>query len=164
MAMTDDEEFFPRLVAISQCLCAEITVRELPTPCFCGVLSGAALIADYCNPESEGNGMAYVRLLGISPLGSGNPSAPTVCAPPLEAVIEVGILRCAPMLADDGSPPDMQQQLATARLAAADMAAALSAITCCLPDSRDVSVQGWQPVGPDGGCVGGAWTAVLAGG
>jgi hypothetical protein len=161
--MRDDNDFFPKLLAISQCLCAEITTRELPEPCFCGVIHGNLAPADYCNSGGNGNGMAWVRLVGIAEQQGANPAEFSYCGTPLEAVIEVGILRCALVIGEDGSLPTEEEQLIAARVAAADMAASLSALRCCV-NKKDVRVLSWQPVGPEGGCVGGAWTAVLQSG
>lgn len=161
--MRDDDQFFPKMLAISQCLCAEITVRELPAPCFCGIIPGASLIADYCDATNEGNGMAWVRLVGVSEAFQ-DQSPVSACNGPLEAIIEVGIVRCAIGVGDNGELPSYEDQLTATRLAAADMAAALAAIRCCLPNKKDVRVGGWVPLGPEGGCVGGAWTAVIQGG
>jgi hypothetical protein len=162
--MTDDSDFFPKLVAISQCLCAEITVRGLPETCFCGVIHGAAIPADYCESGLQGNGMAWARLVSITEVQSqGQDPQASFCGSPLEAVIEVGILRCALGLSESGMPPTVEQHMEAARLAAADMAASLAAIRCCV-NKRDVRVLAWQPMGPDGGCVGGAWTAVVQSG
>jgi hypothetical protein len=158
--MRDDSSFFPRLLALQQCLCDEITARGLPAPCFCGVIHGNLVPADYCDTGLAGNGMAWVRLVGIAEVQGQDPTQASMCGSPLEAVVEVGILRCAITLHEDGTPPTEVEQFEAARLAAADMAASLAALRCCI-NKKDVKVMAWQPLGPDGGCTGGAWTAVL---
>lgn len=160
----DDALFFERMLILSQCLCQAIEDAGLPKPCFCGVVPGDAAIADYVSCETDtGCGMAWVRLVSITPSET-EVLQFTPCMPPLVALMEVGVLRCAFGLNDDGTPPDEQKQLLTVRQTLADMAASLKAITCgCTGFGRgDVQIINWVPLSESGGGVGGAWNFSLA--
>lgn len=157
----NDPHFYERMLSLSACLCGKITEKELPEPCFCGVITGDRITADYCQSTGGKDGMAWVRMVGITEqemgdVGGANIMSSSHCATPLIADVEVGILRCAPAPGLDGAPPTEGAYLASAQLQMADMNAALEAIRCCF-GRKDIRVQGWTPMGPDGGCLGGAW-------
>lgn len=167
--MIEDLRIWPLTVRLAGCLCEELADAGGPPLCFCGVVPGEAAAYDYCSPcDSGGCGMAWVRLAGVVPLNtvSTGSFAGVVpgggrCAPALAAVYEVGVLRCAPTL-DGGELPDVATQLTAAHLQASDMAAAGRAAACCFKsDGRFIDVGGWAPLGPAGGCLGGAWTVTV---
>lgn len=160
--LTLDTVFYPRLLALRECLCSVIKERELPDVCFCGLVPGAAVPLDYAGACSNGrSGMAWVRLTGLFPApifveGSGGF---TPCGTPLIASVEVGIARPAPVFDARGNPPSYEAQQESAAWVMADMAAAQYAITCCFPAHlREVRLSAWTPIGPEGGVVGGFWT------
>lgn len=160
---TDDTVVWPLALALAECLCTAIRGRNLPEPCFCGVIPGNQVALDYCTDcDSTACGMAWVRVAGIAPrLSAVGMTAPsTNCNVALEASFEVGIVRCAPMFGPDGAPPSLAAQLDAARLQMADMAAALAAASCCFK-GRDVRLDGWAPIGPLGACLGGAWMVTV---
>lgn len=74
---------------------------------------------------------------------------------------DVGIVRCAATVQDDGSAPSVSAVEHDAWQQAADADHIRYAIRCC-PDRpetiRDVELVTWTSLGPSGGCVGGAWT------
>jgi hypothetical protein len=164
VTLVPDTRIWPLATQLASCLCAELTAAGGPEPCFCGVLAGDSVAFDYCSP-CEGNacGMAWVRLAAVAPLQSavGNTIAIGRCSPSLVATFEVGVLRCAPTLTEDGGLPSMADQLDAAELQASDMAAAGRAAACCFTDGRLVIVGAWTPVGPQGGCLGGSWTVTV---
>lgn len=165
MAPRQDVRFWPQMVLLADCLCAEIAASGLPGVCFCGVLAGDSVPLDYCTEcDGGGCGMAWVRLSAVTPLGS-EATATTgtgtfnTCTMPLVATVEVGIARCAPMPNEDGEPPTLAEQLDAAQLQAADMAASVRAIRCCEGiDQKALVLAQWVPLGPDGGCLGGVWS------
>jgi hypothetical protein len=159
--MRSDHHFWPTMLSLAECLCQQITDSELPDVCFCGVLPGD-LTLEYCTSCDGGAcGQAWVRLVGVSVL-AGVEEAANPCTAPLQALVEVGIARCAPTGGDDGSPPTLAQQLDAAALQTADMAAALRAIRCCEALSpKDFAITQWTPIGPEGVCLGGAWAVLL---
>jgi uncharacterized repeat protein (TIGR04076 family) len=158
-----DTRIWPLTTKLASCLCAELAASGGPEPCFCGVLAGDSVAYDYCSPcQGDQCGMAWVRLASIIPMPSNTANSgltlPGRCAPALVGIFEVGVLRCAPTLTEDGQLPDMAVQLAAAELQASDMAAAGRAAACCFTDGRIVTVGEWSPAGPIGGCLGGSWS------
>lgn len=154
-AYESDTAIWPIMVALSECLCAELTVAELmPDNCFCGIFPGQAAPWDYQN------GMAWVRLVSAFPSNTFPVQETTLrgtCQAPIAAEIEVGVLNCAPMITSTGALPTQEQQFESARLQVATMAAARRAITCC--DAGLVFLAEYTPLGPEGGLVGGFWRA-----
>lgn len=151
-----------QVLGLASCLC-----REFDDLCFCGVLAGAFPVLDYCQACEGGNcGQAWVRLVTVLPTADTTGGvAFNPCNTPLEATIEVGVARCAPGPDDDGDAPTMADQLSAAALQIEDMSKALRAIRCCdAYGSRDFTIVQWQPFGPEGGCMGGAWAITLYGG
>lgn len=74
---------------------------------------------------------------------------------------DVGIVRCAATVQDDGSPPPVAAVEHDAWQQAADSDHIRYAIRCCpsRPETiGDVELVTWTSLGPSGGCVGGAWT------
>lgn len=160
----DDSAIWPALTELVTCLCSTIEDAGLPPTCFCGLVPGDQVAWDYITDSGEGQ--AWVRLMNVYP-SSAFPAADTTlrssCASPLAAQVEMGILRCAPMPGDDGTPPGMSEQWEATRLQMADMRAMYSAVRCCY-DKQEAMVLGqYNPVGPAGGIVGGTWQVWLAG-
>lgn len=168
MAYTDDRQVWPMLVDLASCVCAELTNAGLPGTCFCGVIPGQVAF-DHCGTNCESDdcgGMAWVTPLQVIPseqlatsAGIGV-AAPRRCQiPDLTVVFQCGVVRCAPMPVDSGTPPSLPEYLDAARLQLADMAAVERALLCCFPDPPTLT--GWDSIGPDGGCLGGVWTATF---
>jgi len=78
------------------------------------------------------------------------------------ASVGVGALRCSATMDDRGAVAAPAAMTAEALQVTADEAALCQAVYCCnlLPLNR-TQIQRWDPLGPDGGCVGGEWTLVL---
>ena len=163
-----DHVIWPVLVSLAECLCQQITDSGLPEPCFCGILPGGPEVAfDYCDSCEDGTcGQAWVRLGNVFP--STVFPAPQVdnakCTSPLAFEVEVGIVRCAPAMGDEGQPPSLGDQFVTAQLAVADMMAMRRAILCCANSTkgRDYYLGAYSPIGPEGGCVGGSWATAFS--
>lgn len=162
-----DRVVWPVMVSLAECLCTQITGSGLPEPCFCGILPGGEAAYDYCDSCEDGTcGQAWVRLAQAFP-SSAFP-VPDVgrgtCASPLAFELVVGIVRCAPSPDDQGNPPSLGDQFATSQLVVADMMAMRRAIMCCAQaqKGRDYTLGFYLPVGPEGGCVGGVWTATFS--
>ena len=155
------------LTEIAACLCAQIDTDGLVKPCFCGVVPGAAVVADFMpdcfnNDETALDGMAWVRLVNAYPAFQPgvvveDPSASVIAG--LGIDIEVGILRSIP-LPEDGLD---EVQSATAVVAQMDdMLTIRRAIVCCTELERaDFLLNRYTPVGPLGGVVGGAFTVMV---
>lgn len=152
------------LEALAQCLCEAIASNDLPDLCFCGMLPGETVIADYAGDCEDSNGMAWVRLTNLYPsvqLGAQN-TQPGNCASMLGIDAEIGVFRTFPVGTQDGEPPTPAQMLYASELAIADAMAMRQAIYCCdaLP-GVDLMVGNYTPVGPVGGVYGGLWTIAL---
>lgn len=117
--------------------------------------------ADWCCRTAAGLGMAWVRVVRryrstTFPV----PEASPVCrAADLAVECEVGVYRCVSTLDDRGEPPSPAEVTADALAADAD--------ACALADAVSrltwTHVRGaWVPLGPSGGCGGGAQSVVVA--
>jgi hypothetical protein len=85
----------------------------------------------------------------------GVPAIDDRCTAPLMATVEVGAARCLPVLADG----EMIDPTTMANVAVDQMLDAMAlyrAIKCC---AADMAPGIYTPAGPNGGCVGGFWTA-----
>lgn len=83
------------------------------------------------------------------------------CKPPatMAAEMVVTLLRCAPIVNENGCPPTCEELSAAARVTHVDAATVYNALLCCLPHTGSRKgrrfVMGEQRViGPQGGCVG----------
>lgn len=146
------------LTAMRDCLCDAITEagpgREV---CFCGILAGGTTVQDYAD-----RGQAWVRLVSSYPSDNfPNPSgALAKCYTPPAWQVEVGILRCAALSDDRGNPPTLARQQYVAEVQIADMDLIRRAIACCVGKDYDYALGTYQPIGPIGGVVGGAWSFI----
>ena len=112
--------------------------------------------------------MGWVRLVSVFPYQVfPQPIVDEHCINPLAMAVEVGALRCVPT-PPDGEPPSAQTMGEVALLQSADIFALYRAIQCCdltaagAPRGTGFAIQGYTPVGPQGGCVGGFWTSFIA--
>lgn len=151
-----------RLDELAVCLCAQIVADDLPRVCLCSLMPGDAVAFDYTGDCENACGMAWVRLataypsaiVGVPDLNLRN------CSALLGFDVEVGIIRCGPVIQEDGSLPDPAEHVTSAELQIADMLAMRKAIACCR-DSNNWILGTYTPVGPEGGVVGGAWTVSM---
>lgn len=114
-------------------------------------------------------GQAWVRLVSLIPSGNPFPQVDMVqggagCGVTLwAATIGVGVLRCAAVVDDQGNAPSVAAMTADAVQQIVDMRSLEQAITCCFKgQGYTIKVLGWDPLGVNGGCVGGEWTIMLA--
>lgn len=125
-----------------------------PPPCRAGVYPGQEVPWDFCGGQCGGNdGQLFANLSGMDVRQEGPCQRITFTA-------EVGILRCAAPMADDGTPPSAAAISADADQQAQDADAIWNAISCCTDRSEDlrgIVLVSWRALGPTGGCVGGAW-------
>jgi len=158
----EDTKVWPLLTQLATCLCQELAASGLPEPCFCGVVPGEIAL-DFCDGCADGScgGTAWVNAVSMTPALTLGQIAATRCSVGLiDMVFQVGVVRCAPMPGEDGMPPTDAEYLSSAELQMADMAASLRAVVCCLEEQVPV-IAGWTSYGPQGGCVGGVWTATV---
>ena len=149
------------LADLGDCVCSELAATGAGPTCWCGLYPGAQVAWDSCGDCGNSVcGMGWVRLDSTFPSQTfPQPADISVrCAAPLVYRIEVGVLRCMPTMPDGGAAtPEMLAGVVLGQ--AIDAAAIHRAMMCC--ETVRVAPETWLPRGPQGGCVGGAWTAYL---
>lgn len=130
-----------------------------PETCRTGRYLGGEVPWDECGDGgcSNKDGMLWAKLIGVNPVSGQSTS--TKCADYLWTA-EVGVVRCIAGVTTNGVP-GMGLIEADANRQVTDADAIFTALTCGLaPDSllADVELTSWSPLGPSGGCAGGAWT------
>jgi hypothetical protein len=154
---------FERLTALATCLCAEIQdpVNGVPDVCFCGVVPGEVASGAYAGDCNDKCGMAWVRMASIYPSNSVGAAVTTPgnCAYGMGMDVEMGITRCMSVGDEQGNPPPAAEMLAAAELQMADAYIMQRALYCCdaIP-AKDVILGLYQPLGPEGGLIGGLFT------
>lgn len=148
------------LADLGDCVCAELATTGAGPLCWCGLAPGAAVAWDHCGDcDNDVCGIAWVRLDQMYPSTQfPTPIVEMRCRSPLAYRIEVGAIRCMPVAVDGGSlPPERLAEVTIAQVA--DAAAMYRAMQCC--EAVRVAPEIYTPRGPQGGCVGGLWTAYL---
>lgn len=120
-----------------------------------GVVHGEVVWDECCE------GYLFIRVVNTNTSDS-FPSAsqtPTNCALNLATLVEIGIIRCAPMIDDNGYPPTAEQQSEFAKTVIRDKSILFHVIKNHKPDWANfpVVMAGWNPLPIQGGCGGGAW-------
>lgn len=155
---------FDRMVALRDCLCQQIKDDGLCDVSFCGIVPGEAAAGDYFNCGGNANGMAWVRLttaymateVGVTDLTVGN------CAKTLGFEVELGIMRCAAVASVNGVPPSPRVVSEATAQQIADMETMFRTVRCCNAISnKDHVIGSYQPLGPEGGVLGGILTVSL---
>jgi hypothetical protein len=154
------------MVDLAACLCEQAQADGNGNLCFCGVLPGDAVVADYVGEGCDDrSGMAWVRLITAYPSSGVGVVDETVgnCGSELGFEVEVGMLRLIAAPEDDGTPPDSSEMLKATALQTDDMFTMIKAITCCPAlTSKDFSLSTYAPTGPMGLVYGGTFTVMLA--
>lgn len=150
----------PVILDLVECVCDRLTAEGAGRPCWCGLLPGLEVSWDYCAECDNGTcGMGWVRLASVFPYNVFPIQSLEVgCALPLAWAVEVGALRCMPT--SDGMLPDPSITAEAAAAQYADAYALYRALMCC--NAPLVAAGIYTPTGPQGGCVGGFWTAWLS--
>jgi len=120
------------------------------------LVPGAALVMDYCGAPGD-CGMAFVRVDSIFP-SSRFPqpdSTPNTCGTMTAVRLQVGVLRCLPVLDEAGNPPTAIEQDEAVRVQMGDYAAIRRVVECRLGQA-DYLFGAYAPIGPMGDCGGGA--------
>lgn len=167
----EDTIVYPTMISLVGCLCNEFAESGLPQPCSCGPIVGE-LVLDYCTGCATGGcgGQAWVRLVQVFPSVDFPQPSQTLnaCNVPLAYQLEVGVVRCKPLGTASGArgftPPTLDQNVEALRLQTADIQAMLRAINCCFSSvDLDYIVGQYNPVSPEGDCLGGAFTVWVRG-
>lgn len=146
------------LTDLATCLCAQITADDSPETCFCGVVPGGSVIAEYAGDCDDTDGMAWVRLALTYPSESVGLASQRVgnCSVGIGFDVEVGMLRRYPL---DAEALDEATLLGLMEQQVKDMNTMRKAIQCCpsLP-SKDYILGTYTPTGPIGDMIGGLWS------
>jgi len=149
--------------------CVEETLSKYQAPvCRSFLAPGGSPSWDTCCDCGRGEGMAWVQIVSVGP----TEAFPGIFQgamrqPPPEFVLEmnVGILRCAAVLDDQGRAPSSEKMTADGMKVQRDRAIVAEAIRCCFLEQADpgtFSIGSWTPLGPQGGCVGGTTSIRIA--
>jgi hypothetical protein len=162
ITLAEDNAIYDRLTALAACLCAQITdpINGVPDVCFCGIVPGESVPADYAGNCNKKCGMAWVRLTSIYPANIVGAAIvePGNCDYGIGMDVEMGILRCISVGSADGASPSPAELLAATQLQIADALVMQKALVCCdaIPP-KDVILGVYQSIGPEGGLVGGSF-------
>lgn len=138
-----------------QAVLAEVQARLTEPVGRASLTPGAEVAWDDCC-----RGQLWVRVAETTPSGSGTQSGSRQpCGVHLwQVVLGVGVMRCAHVLDDDGEAPTPAQLTADTVATTRDRADVEEAITCGMASlAEQVHLVRWDPLGPQGGCVGGEW-------
>lgn len=140
----------------------------MDAPCSAGLVSGSALIADYCCASESASGspcegQLTVRVVNVFPTdvfpGQRQTAIPA-CGTPWAVELEIAVLRCALSIDTDSVPPQipsMDDEMAVAERALADAGLIRHVLTdYAVTADMAMSFGSYNPMGPDGGCVGGS--------
>lgn len=132
----------------------------VPQPCRVVLSPGLDIAWDSCGDHACADGGRDGQLwANITTMTIVNSSAGS--CERINWTADVGIVRCAATLQEDGSAPPVAAEEHDAWQQAADADRIRYAIRCCEGRSelvQDLSFVSWTALGPSGGCVGGAWT------
>lgn len=161
--ITEDTAIYPVLAELSACLC---TALGDGTPCFCGILLGPDIPAEYVGDDCEDAcGAAYVRLVGAYPTDNfPEPVQFATCNMIMAYNVSVGVLRCASIGEEDGGPVDREQLEQQVLRGLSDMKAIRRAIQCCFQNAFPhvrVVMGTFIPLPQEGGVVGGEWPITI---
>lgn len=144
------DKAFQLLTGLAQCVKNELAAADIEV-CDTFLVTGEAIAIDHM-----GIGVAWVREVTTTITEVDGTS--TACAQPWRVALEVAIVLCLPLQEE---PLSVDQHLAMAVKVSDAKSALWKAIACCPTwrpaNKRTMSVTRWQPAGPTGGVVGGAW-------
>ena len=136
-------------------------------PCMIALLPGAEVPFDYCEAEmgcGEG-GMIWVRLVTVNPLLNPDGTSSGTCTTGMDIAFEMGMLKAAPPVKQVGDEiilPTSDDNINASLDQYEQMAVMYAALTCTeLSGGFTPQIVNYTPVGPQGGCVGGIWTATI---
>lgn len=136
------------------CVCSALEAEsECRCPCRAFVSAGQPAWDDCC----EGQLAVWVENVFYHENFPARQTTAAVCRSMLAGDIVVQLLRCAPVLQDNGLAPSHLLLDESARLIYQDLYIAVSALTCCLAEAkrfRKYVIRDSRIIGPNGGCVG----------
>lgn len=150
---------FAKQIKVTLAAIAQRSSTDLsPAPGRTVLLAPGALVAhdDCCD------GQVWARLVNLGPMPSNDPArrpGMNPCAvPEFMLTAELGIVRCAATVNDQGRAPSPRQITADGEQSINDMSALLGVLRCT---DNLRSLISWTPTGPEGGCHGGYWTFTM---
>jgi hypothetical protein len=138
---------------ILDCACAALEKTACGCPSRALVSVGAVAWDSCCDGGQLWVGVERIFAYNQFPV----PATTVMCMPPLAADLVVGVLRCAPVMTDQGDAPSPEVLTASAAQIYEDAYTVNSAVLCCLSEhhrARPFVMGPQRPVGPAGGCVG----------
>ena len=124
-----------------------------------GIVHGTPVWDECCE------GFLYIRILQTTPTNEfpNAFAAPTNCDLQLVMQAEMGILRCAPVMDDNGNAPSASAQTAFVKTVVRDKSILYNVILDHQPDWANYPpvITTWSPLEIEGGCGGGAWQFYL---
>jgi hypothetical protein len=165
----------PLVQALLACLCDQLPGTLAGPAVMCCPRPGLSVPAELCCQDvvdgQTGEGHAWVRANRIYPTTTRFPqpqAEPLPCTSGWAAELAMGVWRCAAVVGDDGEPPSCEDITRDALVTLSDAAAMRAALACCFTggpvgadNDRIVIAGDWAPLGPNGGCVGGALTVTV---
>ena len=157
------DHIWPKLLDLLGCLEATLVSNGVPAV-RTFIAPGGPPPWDSCCVVGNAEGQAWVQLQSVNPTND----FPRQTGPQRlgfgewAVTVNLGILRCAATLNDQGEAPPVEAMMANAEKVNRDRVLLHTAIECCFLPELDVEggylVGGWTPLGPGGGCVGGQQT------
>jgi len=152
-----DLTFAPVVQALKDCYCTQLQLVSTPVADCCirpgEVAYGISLTQDECC-----SGLGWVRVVNWGAGFPGPEEQPTRCLPTQWRLdLELGAVRCAPVGTAE-TLPTCEEWTAAHNLMMEDAMARRQAVAGCFATgdpNRLVSFGEWQPIGPEGRCVGG---------
>jgi hypothetical protein len=137
--------------------CAEESLTEPVCKVF--IHPGPGAPHDVCSATAHGDGQLWIAHTGSQPGWPTPNGLPATCKTMWTETIELGIVRCARgKINDQGEPPAADLITEDSQRQDDDRVALRNAILCCFAiEGRDLLIIGWEPIPPQGGCVGGVW-------
>ena len=139
----------------------ECAVEQINTP-VCRIFTNPGPDAphDSCEKHANGSdGQMWVAHMGSTAGWPSQTGEPVNCATAWREYYEIGITRCAAKIGDNQQAPKAEAITADAIQQEDDRLALRRALICCLTvEGRDLIIEDWTAIPPQGGCVGGVWT------
>jgi hypothetical protein len=155
-----DRMWAPILLALRDCLCAELAKTMWGQPCDCVAVRRNGAIGDCTSgvipvvpppPGAERNGIAWVRKTDVVPVLSS--VAGNLCVNELTATFELGVVRCIEVSEDGGLGDAATLNDEAVKFESDDLALRRVGRCCKLPGDPTVTLARWQPIF-GGGCAG----------
>lgn len=113
---------------------------------------GSEVAWDSCESGPSGDGQLWAALQSVAKVSSDSGCSIWHWS------AEIGIVRCASVPQEDGTPPTVARVEQDALQQAIDAGVVFRLLKCPGFDFSNIELVSWLPLGPSGGCVGGAWT------